>query len=151
MILQCGIENMTSNATKIPIKDGLFSNPSTPDQKPQLIGSKCPFCGELFFPKRMVCQNCQGSKLEETMLTRKGKIYSFTIVMQPPGSHYKGPVPYAFGWVELPEGVRIETLYTGCDFQELHIGMKVELVIEKLYTNDEGNEIVCHKFRPVKE
>ena len=99
----------------------------------------------------MVCQNCQATDLEEILLSRKGKIYSFTSVMQPPGSRYRGPVPYAFGWVELPEGVRVETLYAGCDLQELHIGMKVELVIEKLHDNDKGNEVVCHKFRPIRE
>jgi uncharacterized OB-fold protein len=53
--------------------------------------------------------------------------------------------------VELPEGVRVETLYTGCDFDELGIGMEVELVIEKLHDDEQGNEVLCHKFRPVRQ
>ena len=66
-------------------------------------------------------------------------------------SHYKGPVPYSFGWVELPEGIRVETLFTGCAPENLKIGMKVEMVLEKLHEDDEGNEIICHKFRPIEE
>jgi len=71
--------------------------------------------------------------------------------MQRPPGDYLGPVPYAFGWVELPEGVRVETLYTGCRPEELSLGMKVELVIETLHTDSEGREIVCHKFRPLQD
>jgi uncharacterized OB-fold protein len=69
--------------------------------------------------------------------------------MQKPASHYKGPVPYSFGWVELPEGVRIETLYTECEPDELKIGLEVEMVLGKIDVDDEGKEIVCHMFRPV--
>jgi uncharacterized OB-fold protein len=68
-----------------------------------------------------------------------------------PPSNYLGPVPYAFGWVELPDGIRVETLFTGCRLEDLRIGMAVEMVIETLHTDSEGREIVCHKFKPVEE
>jgi uncharacterized OB-fold protein len=84
-------------------------------------------------------------------LSTRGKIYSFSVVMQRPPGSYQGPVPYAFGWVELPEGVRVETLYTGCPLEELKMGMDVELVIETLHVDSEGRQIVCHKFRPVRD
>jgi uncharacterized OB-fold protein len=64
-------------------------------------------------------------------------------------AEYKGPVPYAFGYVELPEGVRIESLFTGCDFENLEIGLCVELVLEKISEDEQGNDVVCHKFRPL--
>ena len=70
--------------------------------------------------------------------------------MQRPPVYYKGPVPYAFGYVELPDGVRVETLFSDGDPEALKIGMDVELVIEKLHGDDEGNEIMAYKFRPVK-
>ena len=142
---------MSKNIKKIPIKEGLVTVPATPDEKPRLIGCRCPSCGEIFFPKRELCQNCQERNLPEITLSRNGKIYSFATVMQPPASHYKGPVPYSLGWVELPEGIRVETLFTGCDPQRLKIGMKAEMVLEKLHDDDEGNEIICHKFRPIEE
>jgi uncharacterized OB-fold protein len=86
--------------------------------------------------------------LKETRLGPRGKIYSFTVVMQRPPEYYKGPVPYAVGFVELPQGVRIETLFTNCNFEDLKIGMDVEMVIEKLHEDEEGNEILTYKFRP---
>jgi uncharacterized OB-fold protein len=135
----------------IVLKEGLFTMPASEDEKPQLLGNECPSCGEIIFPRHEMCPNCQERNIKDITLSRRGKIYSHTIVMQRPASHYRGPVPYAFGWVELAEGVRVETLYTGCDFEELTVGTEVELVIEKLHDDDEGNEVVCHKFRPVRE
>ncbi|MCK4793290.1 MAG: OB-fold domain-containing protein [Desulfobacteraceae bacterium] len=142
---------MNTQTKRILVREGLYTNPSNPEEKPALMGCRCPSCGEMFFPRLLLCQNCQDRNVEEITLSRKGRIYSFTVVMQPPASHYKGPVPYAFGWVELPEGIRVETLYTGCTLDELHIGMEMGLVIEKLHDDDEGNEVVCHKFKPVRE
>jgi len=141
---------MVSNSKKqIPVKEGLWRTP--PDEEPYLIGSKCPSCGEIVFPKMQVCLNCQEQNVEEVKLSRRGKIYTVTVVMQQPPLYYKGPVPYALGYVELPEGVRLETLYTDCGPDSLEIGMDVELVVEKLYDDDEGNELITYKFRPIKE
>ena len=87
--------------------------------------------------------------LEDVHLSSKGKIVSFSVVVQSPaGGFYKGPVPYAYGVVELPEGVELLSLFTG-NFGELEVGMEVELVIEKLFDDDEGNEITTYKFIPI--
>ena len=82
-------------------------------------------------------------------MSRYGKIYSVTVVTQRPPIYYKGPVPYAMGFVELPEGVRVQALFTGCDPDSLEIGMNVELVIEKLFEDQEGHDVITYKFRPV--
>ncbi len=142
---------VNSEKKRIPVKEGLWTTPSSPGEKPQLMGSKCLSCGEIFFPKKEKwgCTNCQSKNIEDIKLSRKGKIYSFTVVMIQPPMYYKGPVPYAFGYVELPEGVRVETLFTDYDLEALKIGMDVELVIEKLHEDDEGNEVMAYKFRPI--
>jgi uncharacterized OB-fold protein len=137
---------------RIPIKDGLWTIPSSPDKEPQLIGSKCLACGELFFPKKDkgLCVHCQQKTLEEVKLSRRGKISSFTIVVRgPAGGFYKGPVPYAYGAVHLSDGVELYSLFTG-NLDGLKIGMDVELVIEKLCEDQEGNDIMTYKFRAVK-
>ena len=135
----------------IPVKDGLFILGQDPNEPPRLLASRCPVCDEIFFPRRGICQNCQAEHLEPIELSSHGKIFSFTVIMQRPPSNYRGPVPYAFGWVELPEGVRVETLYTGCQLEDLRIGMDVELVVETLHHDDDGREIICHKFKPVQK
>jgi uncharacterized OB-fold protein len=88
--------------------------------------------------------------LDEIPLSTKGIVFSFTTIMQQPGRYYKGPVPYTFGYVELPEGVRVETLFTGCDTDSLKIGLEVEIIFGKIGQDNDGNEIICHMFTPVR-
>ena len=146
---------MTADEKKqIPLKEGLWITPSSPGEKPQLIGSKCLSCGEVYFPKKVrgLCVNCQSANLEDIKLSRKGKIFTYSVVMiQPGGGFYHGPVPYAYGYVELPEGVRVQSLITDGDPEELKVGMDVELAIEKIHEDEEGNDVMTYKFRAVKE
>jgi uncharacterized OB-fold protein len=141
-----------SSKKKIAVEEGLWTIPSSPGEKLHLIGSKCLSCGELYFPrkKKGLCIHCQQRSLEDILLSDKGKIVSFSVVVQPPaGGFYKGPVPYAYGVVELPEGVELLSLFTG-NLGELRVGLPVEMVIEKLFDDDEGNEITTYKFIPTQ-
>ena len=140
-----------SNRKILPVRDGLWTVPQSMGEKPQLIANKCGVCGEILFPRKQLCPNCHHKDLQDIRLSRVGKIYSVTVVMQRPAIYYQGPVPYAFGYVELPEGVRVKALFTGCDPNMLEIGMYVELVIEKLCKNDEGHEVLAYKFAPIKQ
>jgi len=132
----------------IPIRENLWLDTLN---GPRLIGSKCPQCGELYFPRKEnnLCTYCQSMNLEDFQFSTKGKIYSHTSIMQRPPVYYRGEVPYSIGYVELPEGIRIETLFTGCDIEKIHVGMDVELVVEKLHEHDDGKEVVTYKFRPI--
>ena len=144
------MDNMKEVKKRIPVKEGLFTWPSSPGEEPRLIASECPSCGEVLFPKRKICANCQEEKLREIILSRRGKTYSFSYVMQRPGRYYEGPVPYAFGWAEFPEKVRVQALFICDNFDDLRIGGDVEVVIERLYDDKDGNEVVAHKFRVIK-
>jgi len=141
---------MEGQKKRMPVREGLWEEPASTDEKPQLIGSRCLSCGELFFPKKDIqwCGYCQSSELEEVKLSRKGRVYSYTVVTQRPPVYYRGEVPYALGFVQLPEGIRIETLFTGCDPDSLQVGEDVEMVIEKLHEDEDGNEVMAYKFRP---
>lgn len=135
---------------RIPVKEGLFTMPSSPGEEPRLLAAECSSCGEVLFPRREMCTNCQQQQFRDITLSRTGKIYSFSVVMQRPGRLYEGPVPYAFGWVEFPERVRVEGLFVCNDFEDLRIGRNVEVVVERLYDDKDGNEVVAHKFRLLK-
>lgn len=135
----------------IPIEEGLWTIPSKPGEEPHLIGTKCLSCGEMFFPKLLKkrCVHCYSSNMEDVPLSRKGKLRSFTVVqLGPGGTAYHGPVPYALAYVDLTDGTRVETHLAG-DFNSYKVGMEMELVIEKLYENAEGNEVMTFKFKPV--
>lgn len=140
-----------SEKARVPIRNGLWE--LSGEGKARLLGSKCLSCGEIYFPVREsgICLHCQGNQLEGIKLSNQGKITSFSVVYQKPaGGFYHGTVPYAYGFVELPDGIKVETLFTGCDLEELEVGMDVSLVIEKLNEKEDGTEIMTYKFQPVK-
>ncbi len=122
----------------IPIVEGLFTWPS---DNPRLIGSKCPVCGSIQFPKSITCNNpeCDHSKPpEEYLLSTEGILYSFTIhhySLRGPLSFHQGP--YAVGAVQLPEGIIVVGRLTETDEKKLKIGMRVRLKIDKLYEDEE--------------
>jgi len=142
---------MSEDKLKIPIRKGLWEY--NEQGVLSLIGSICLSCREIFFPVQDsgICTHCQGNRLEKIKLSDNGVITSFSVVYQKPaGGFYEGAVPYAYGFVELPEGVKVETLFTGCDLEQLEVGMKVSLLIEKLCNNAEGAEVLTYKFMPTK-
>ena len=116
----------------------------------RLIGSKCKQCGSHFFPKRHVCIACYHREVEEVLLGTRGKIDTFTVSRMPlPGSVIT-TAPYGIANVKLPEGVIVETVLTDCDVESLTIGMDVDLVINKVKENDEGQDVMAYFFSPSK-
>jgi len=135
-----------SDRKQLSINEKLFNLPP-PGEESHLTGVKCKSCGEFFFPKRTKCISCFSEEMEEVALGKKGKIYTYTIVHHAtPG--YTGPLPYAVGAVELPGGIVVLSPLTQCHLDQLKIGMDVELVLEKLYEDEKGNEVISYKFRP---
>jgi uncharacterized OB-fold protein len=134
---------------RIPIKEGLFVIPSKPDETPLLVASKCPRCHAIMFPEKPSCPNCQAKDLETLFLKGPGKLYSYTSVLQRPSMFYKGEIPYFLGYVELPEGIRIRALLTEVSLETLRLDLDMELVLERLHDDEEGNEVITYKFRPI--
>jgi uncharacterized OB-fold protein len=133
----------------IPVKDGLWEDFNGDIY---LVGDRCTSCGELFFPQKFIkiCAHCHCRDLEKVRFSKEGRIINVTVVyQQPAGGFYFGPVPYAYGVVELPEKVRILTLFSSSDLESLEVGMRVILTIEKLFDDAEGNEIITYKFKPI--
>lgn len=143
---------MTGKKKQLAAIDGLFSWSA---DEPHLIGSRCKSCGTVNFPSRALCNNphCNKKDVEEILLSRRGKIYSYTIQFYepPPPFHPANPfVPFGIGLVELPEGIRIVGMMTQCDVKDLEFDMDVELVVEKLYEDGNGNEVVGWKWKPIR-
>lgn len=106
-----------SGTAVAPVREGLFTPLA-------LIGGRCGSCGALQFPRRQVCPVCQHTDVAEEALPAEGRIYTFTIVRsRPPG--YVGSVPYAYGVVELPVGLRVTTTLLADDLETIAIGGRV--------------------------
>ncbi len=135
----------TRSKKQVLVVEGIFQV-----SPPRLIGSKCRTCGEVFFPQRSICANCYTETTEQTTLSTIGKLYSYTRVTARPPGECKLAIPYAVGTVVLPDGLSITALLTESDTDKWRVGMDVELVIEKLFDDEEGNEIIGFKFKPTE-
>jgi hypothetical protein len=135
--------------TRIPAIEGWFNTGA-------LIGTKCASCGSYFFPpERVLCRNpaCVSSDLEDVELSRRGKIWSFSV------NHYAAPAPYVgkepfepytvvAAELSTEQMVVLGQLAEGVDPSALKIGDEVEVVVEPLFADEEGNEHVVWKWRP---
>ncbi|MDF2955247.1 MAG: OB-fold protein [Candidatus Alkanophagales archaeon MCA70_species_2] len=115
--------------------------------KLRLVGFKCKSCGEINLPRRRICRKCRKpSEFEEVKLSRKGSLYTFTIVEYgPPGLERK----YAVGVAELKEGVRLIGRLTDCKPEDVKVGMPVELVLRKVIERG-GLVEYGYAFRPLR-
>jgi uncharacterized OB-fold protein len=117
------------------------------DEKgPYLVGGKCTSCQAVFFPKQSICPRCTGKSIEETPLSRTGKLYTYTEVFQKPPD-YEGPIPYLIGRVLLPEGVFVLTQLKAKK-EDLKIDRVMELVVDLICRDEIGKEIIGYKFMP---
>ncbi len=136
---------------QVPIAEGLFTWPS---ESPQLIASRCKACESLTFPSQDACPRCTERGAEQVLLSRAGKLWSWTIQRFPPPPPYTGPadretfVPFGVGYVELPEGIRVEARLTENEPDKLRIGMDMELAVEPFGQNADGDAVVTFAFRP---
>lgn len=130
----------------VPLREGIFRIPTSAGEKPAVIANRCPRCGEHFFPKRAICLACGQIGMEEAYLTGPGKIWTFTIARQtPPGSLIEAP--YVIVQVKLPEKVIVGSILSDCDVESVRVDLPVELVLEKVKRDEEGNDVVALKFR----
>ena len=126
--------------------DGWF----TTGTEPHLIGSRCAACGSFAFPpETFSCRNprCEGTDLELAPLSRRGRIWSFSV------NHYAAPPPavspdpfepYAVAAVELAEEAMVILGQVAGDPGRLAVGVQVELVVEPLPDGP-----LVWKWRPV--
>jgi uncharacterized OB-fold protein len=144
---------MPAVKAKVPAIEGWFT---TDGDAPALLGSRCQTCGTFAFPPaNAFCGNpdCDGATFEETPLSRRGKVWSFTDARYQPPPPYEAADPYepfALAAVELAaeKMVVMGQVARGVTTADLRIGMEVELVIDTLYEDDD-NEYLVWKWAPV--
>lgn len=129
----------------IAVKDGLFS--SGADGSARLIAGQCASCGRHHFPHAATCPYCSAVGCTERLLGPAASLWLYTTVInRPPG--YRGEVPFGFGVVTLPEGIRVVTLLTESDPRRLRAGQAGRLVVRPLHRDEEGRQVVTYAFAP---
>ncbi len=127
----------------VPVREGLIID----SDPPRLLGSRCRACGGHHFPRHDTCAYCAAEDVEAVELSPSGTLWAWTAVTAaPPG--YRGEVPYGFGVVELPEGLRVVTRLTETDPARLRPGQPMRLVVAPLHRDDDGRQVVTYAFAP---
>ena len=115
------------------------------DDGPRLLGSRCRGCKSHHFPRHDTCPYCGLSDIEARELSPTGVLWAWTAVTAPPPG-YVGAVPYGFGVVELPEGVRVITRIAEGDPARLHAGQPMRLILEELSRDNDGVPVLAYAF-----
>jgi len=116
-------------------------------QRYRLEAAKCSQCGKIFFPPRLICDECRAEKFETVILPRNGKIVTYSLI-NVPASNFSDEAPVVYGVVELENGVKISTQITDCKGDELEIGLPVELQFRKVQEAGESG-VLCYGYKAV--
>lgn len=148
---------MSDSAASTPVRSPAIEGWFTTDDQPVLLGNACTTCGTVFFPKaEFFCRNpaCDGTEFAERRLSRRGRIWSYTDAeYQPPPPYIPRTdpfEPFAIAAVELEaeQMVILGQVADGVAVGDLQVGQDVELVVEPLWTDAEGEHLI-YRWRPV--
>jgi uncharacterized OB-fold protein len=117
---------------------------------PQLIGARGVDTGSYFWPTALAVSanpSRPGEAREPALLSRRGRLWSWTTNHYAPPEPYVSPdpfVPYTVCAVELEveKMVVLGQLATGADPAQLEVGMSMELVLGPLYEDDDHEYVV---------
>ena len=127
----------------LAVKEGLFE--AGADGSARLICGHCAACGRHHFPRAAVCPYCSADDCGERRLGPCASIWLHTTVTNRPRG-YRGAVPFGFGVVELPEGLRVISLLAETDAARRRFGQPGRLVVHPLHRDDDGRQVVTYAF-----
>ncbi len=135
---------------EVLIREGLVEFPATPEDKPRLVASKCPKCGDVAFPPKELCGICDATELEKALLSNRGTVFSHTVVRQ---AVFGYELPKVVAMIKMPEDDTLMIIgqVHDCTEDEIKVGMEVETIIGQIYTSLLGLKVIGWAFKPVKE
>jgi len=145
-------EKTNLEENEVLFRKGLFVFPENERDTPRLIGGKCKACGDVVFPKRVLCDMCgSGEPMEEILIGEQGILDTYAVVRV----GYPGyDLPYIIAHVTLPEGEDLQVLaqLEDCEPGEVRIGMPLILTSGKIKTDlTTGKDVIAYKYRPARD
>jgi uncharacterized OB-fold protein len=108
----------------------------------RLLIQECATCGHRQWYPRALCTECGGDP-DWLECSGRGAVHTFTIVRQMGMRPFRDELPYVIAMVELEEGPLVFGNVTGCDVDDVAIGMQVEVWFTKA-----DDEIGIPSWRP---
>ena len=97
-----------------------------------LLLQHCADCGHVQYYQQAMCRQCGSENLVHRAASGRGKVHSFSVVHRAPGPAFKADLPYAVLLIDLEEGPRMISTYTGGSPDEVTFDMDVVLVCEQV-------------------
>jgi len=110
----------------------------------KLLVQVCNSCNSKIFFPRDRCPECWSQDLGWIEASGKAKIYAFSITYEGVEKPFVEDLPIVLAWVDLPEGIRMQSNIIDCNPDEVEIGMDVEVVFKKV-----TDDITLPYFKPV--
>ncbi len=92
----------------------------------KLMAVKCEDCGSMFVPPRPMCTTCFSKELAWTQLDTKGELITYTVIYIAP-EQFQPIAPYAYGIIELKDGLRLPGMIKGVEHEKIEVGMELEV------------------------
>ena len=100
----------------------------------RLVIQRCTDCGTFRHLPHVMCASCQSSAHEWVESAGQGTVFTYTIVIHPVHAATAAVVPYNVVVVKLDDcgGVLVPGNVVDCPPQDVHVGMAVEVVFERV-------------------
>jgi uncharacterized OB-fold protein len=103
---------------------------------------RCTACGRGYWPASC-CVEHGAQAMQWQDASGRGAVHTYTIVHHAYDAALAERIPYALAVVKLDEGPFFHTDIVGCEPSEVHVGMRVEVVWDRL-----GDDVVIPRFAP---
>jgi len=110
----------------------------------ELRFQRCAGCGSWRHIPRHLCAECGSAAWEWGQSSGRGKIFSWTTIVQPALPQFAEFVPYSATIIEMEEGVRLVSWVVDCPPDALRLDQEVEVSFD-----DVTDEVTLPKFRIV--
>jgi uncharacterized OB-fold protein len=107
-----------------------------------LLLQHCGDCRHVQYYQQGMCRHCGSENLSHRAASGRGKVHSFSVVHRAPGPAFRDDVPYAVLLVDLEEGPRMISTYTGGKPEDVTFDMDVALVCDEI-----SDETTLPRFR----
>lgn len=96
----------------------------------QLLVQRCTECNGVVWYPRDRCTSCLSDQLQWVEASGRGEVHTFNVMRKPGNPMMADLTPYVIALVELEEGHRMATNVVGCEPEDVHCGMAVEVTWE---------------------
>ena len=101
----------------------------------ELVIKRCKNCGYYIHYPKPRCPRCWSTEVENTNVSGRGTVYSYTIVHASVAPGFEPPFPVALVSLEEQEDVRLMTNIVECPQEDIRIGMPVEVTFQDVLPN----------------